>query len=1113
MLKLVTVLFGDVVGSTARAEALHPEDVQALMADYFAAMAEEIKAEGGTIEKFVGDAIMAIFGVPAAHEDDAVRAVRAARRMLDRLEIWNEAHDPARRLEIRVGVNTGDVLASGAAEGDLLVTGDAVNVAARLQQVAEPGTIVLGDRTARAVRPYFELRPVDEPLALKGKSEAVAAWLVGGELEEAEPRGVPGLAAPLVGREHELESLRTTFDRVRREGRPGLVTLLGDAGIGKSRLVREFLGPLEVDTRVLVGRCLPYGQGVTLWPLGEMLKAEAVVLDTDPADAAFAKIAQLVEASVDPKLGVDPPRTAAALASTLGLRSPDDPLGALDPRDRYRELVAAWRALLASLALRGPVVVVVEDLHWADPTMLDVLDELAERLEGPILFVCTSRPDLLRSRPEWGGGRRSFSSLPLDPLTSEESARLVAFLLDVGALSDRLRGRILERSEGNPFFLEEILRHLIDEGLLARDGDGWRAGEGIERVEIPDTVQAVILARLDLLSPEEKRVAQRAAVVGRAFWDGPLAELPEIGDLDGALRTLRRREFVVERLSSSIAGQTEFAFKHILLHDVAYESLPRRERGRAHVETAAWIERTSGERSGELAELLAHHYDAAYTYLADEDVRAKARTQLLTAAQNAHRRFAIAQGERFARRAVELSETGPERVEALEALGDLHYLAFHGDAAWRTYCEALREMPELDLHYARLAGKAALFGARWVGTMHDLPPSDEVGRVIDAGLRGAPDEGPERALLLVDRGFLLHQRDHRDDEEAEAAVRDAAAAADDLGDADLRSAALDLLQSWETDGGRYGAAYRVTLERAELIPEMTDVKEIGDTQAVAAWAAQHLGRYPEAEAHASACIERSRGIDPGSYLHGLVWRVMARFMRGDWDAALADQAEIERVAAQDPRELPAGYTIRAYAFTALCHELRGTSEKADPYIELARRYFTLRRSVHAQGSLQAPPLALALARRGLFDEALELIPLVPRSGSAGVTLEALCEIAAARGRWDDAAGLVAAAREESEVGELVALPFVADRLEGRAAAARGDAAGAAELLGRSADGFAGLGARWEDAWSRLLLAEALGADDRPRAERELGAALPVFEELGSAREIARARELLADVAV
>ena len=333
---------------------------------------------------------------------------------------------------------------------------------------------------------------------------------------------------------------------------------------------------------MLIGRCLSYGQGVTLWPLAEMLKAEAVVLDTDRAGLQPSPSSQqLVEAGIDAELAGDQFRTAAALASTLGLRPPGDPLGSLDPRDLYRELVTAWRALLASLGGQAPVVAVVEDIHWADPTMLDVLDELAGRVEGPILFLCTARPDLLRSRPDWGGGRRSFSSLPLDPLSSEDGARLVGFLLNVEALSDGVRRRILERSEGNPFFLEEILRHLIDEGLLARDGDRWLAGTAIDDIDIPDNVHAVILARLDLLSPEEKRVAQHAAVVGRAFWEGALAMLARVDDLDAALRTLRRREFVLERVSSSIGGQREFIFKHVLVRDVAYESLPRKERGRA----------------------------------------------------------------------------------------------------------------------------------------------------------------------------------------------------------------------------------------------------------------------------------------------------------------------------------------------------------------------------------------------------------------------------------------------------------------------------------------------------------------------------------------------------
>ncbi len=305
-----------------------------------------------------------------------------------------------------------------------------------------------------------------------------------------------------------------------------------------------------------------------------------------------------------------------------------------------------------------------------------------------------------------------------------------------------MRGQILERSGGNPFFLEEIVRHLINEGLLGWEGDRWQARAGIDQVEIPDNVQAVILARLDLLTPDERRVAQRAAVVGRVFWDGALARLVRVDDLDDALRTLRRREFVVERLASSIPGQREYSFKHVLTRDVAYESLPRAERGRTHAETAAWIEETSGDRAGELAELLAHHYDAAFSFLRDDELRRSARAYLLDGAENAHRRFAIQQGDRLARRAVELSEGSAERVEALEALGDLHYLAFLGDAAWRTYGEALEELSDRDPAYARVAGKATLFAARFIGTMHAVPDVDAVRRIIDRGLRAAPGRGP-----------------------------------------------------------------------------------------------------------------------------------------------------------------------------------------------------------------------------------------------------------------------------------------------------------------------------------------------------------------------------------
>jgi hypothetical protein len=395
--------------------------------------------------------------------------------------------------------------------------------------------------------------------------------------------------------------------------------------------------------------------------------------------------------------------------------------------------------------------------------------------------------------------------------------------------------------------------------------------------------------------------------------------------------------------------------------------------------------------------------------------------------------------------------------------------------------------------------------------MRELPALDEVGPVIDAGLRGAAAGSVERAALLLDRGYMLVQREGRHDAVAKEAIGAALDAAEETADANLVSAALDLEQAEHMHDGRYGDMYRSAMRRLELLPRLTDVREIADAHAMRAWSTLHLGRYRESEAAATAASERARGIDAGAYLHGLTWRVAARFMLGDWEGALADQAELERVAALDSqRDVPASFSMRAYTQTALCHFLRGDDGLSDRYVDISLRYFESRPPLYGAGpAIAIPLLAHVLALRGRFDEALAVLPLVVHSGGAGLTYQVLCEVTALREAWDEAAPLVSAAREEAAAGELLALPLYTDRLEGRTVAAAGEAEQAAVLLRRSADGFGELEAPWEEAWSRLLLGEVLLPVDREQAERELAAALTVFDALGSVREAERARAPLA----
>jgi len=1151
--KLVTVLFADVTGSTELGEKLDAERLREVMDAYFTAMRGAIEAEGGTVEKFIGDAVMAAFGVPAAHEDDPARAIRAAMRMRKRLEALNEeiARTHGVRLQMRIGVNTGEVLAVTAPRpGEAMVTGDAVNAAARLEQVAEPGQVLVGERTARAAR-GFRFRE-QGPLDLKGKAEPIPAFLLVEEEEAAvgpapEPeRGIPGIRAPLVGRDAELDVLSSLYDRVATERRPHLVTIYGDPGVGKSRLTAEFLSRVEaeqVSPTVVRGRCLPYGEGVTYWPLAEILKGLAGVLDTDSPKDVLKKLKKLGRELLTPEVATDPRRATAALAFTVGIEDPSMSFRDLPPREVRSETHSAWRSFFSALSRERPVVVVVEDIHWAGSPMLDLLDDLADHVEGPVMFVCPARPELTDRQPDWGGGKRNFSSISLDPLSAAESDRLVGLLIAVEDLPEGLRRRILERAEGNPFFLEEIVRQLVDEGRLVPEDGRWRVTGDLIDISIPDTIQAVLAARIDLLELEDKRALQFAAVVGRVFWPGPVEVL--LGGTEGledTLDRLERKELVLSRLGSSMAGQREYIFKHVLTRDVAFESIPRRERVDAHRLLAKWIEDTVGDRKLEFVELLTYHFVEGHRLTAEgprvlesrrgaaegagtvdvvEDLRQKAFEYLLLASEDARWKGALKKAINLAEQAVSLASGDRERAVAHEALGEAYSFDYQGDLAWQHLTQAidtrLTGVPEDRRAIADLCGRATEIPVRWTGWMTLIPDENEIGKYLAIGLDHAGDgDSEELARLLTIRAFLPWGARGREvsDEERREAITDgerAAAMALRLGRPSLASGALDGVAAVHLSQGMSGPALRVTERRLELLPALEkDLFEVGDIYSVLAWHAFYMGRYRDALAHATEGFERTKELPTSGPVHALTWRSLARFRLGDWDGFFADFARIQEMLGDRSAD-PPNFSARAFAAAAFVHEVQGNRVAADRFLSIVR---TLDERDTGFGATSRDIwIAMVRTRRAELEEARARLwhpslknwkePLPP-------IMEARCDLLAEAEAWNEAPSFLEEARAFAEQAELLALPFFADRLEGRAALAAQRRLVAENLLKRAAEGFASLEAPWEEARTRLFLAEAmLSARRIAEAREEIEKAWPVFQRLTSVKELARCRELLA----
>jgi class 3 adenylate cyclase/tetratricopeptide (TPR) repeat protein len=635
--KVVTVLFADLVGFTSRAESLDPEDVEAILRPYHERLRSELERHGGTVEKFIGDAVMALFGAPAAHEDDPERAVRAALAIRD----WAREEGG---LEVRIGITTGEALVTLGARpeaGEGMASGDIVNTAARLQAGARANGILVDETTYRATDRAIEYGE-SEPVEAKGKSEPVPVW----EPVQARSRLEVDVRRPktaLVGRAREVDVLDGALARVREERWPQLVTLVGEPGIGKSRLVYELFSSLEAEPDLVYwrqGRSLPYGEGVSFWSLGEMVKAQAGILETDAPAAVEEKLRTAVSSMEDPEWLV------RHLGPLVGVG------GEIELGPERDEAFSAWRRFFEELAEERPLVLVFEDLHWADDGVLDFVDHLVDWATGvPILVVATARPELLERRAGWGGGKRNATTVSLSPLSDEDTAELVASL-ETGVPAEA----VLQRAGGNPLYAEEFARMLAERGAAE---------------ELPENIQGVIAARLDGLPPEEKALLQRAAVLGKVFWLGAVEAMNGAPgrELEERLHALERKEFVRRERRSSVEGDTEFAFLHVVVRDVAYGQIPRADRADQHRRAAEWIAALG--RAEDHAEMLAHHYlqalELAEAAGMDADALIEpARRALSDAGDRAAALYAIEAAERFYDAALRLYEEGdPERARIL----------------------------------------------------------------------------------------------------------------------------------------------------------------------------------------------------------------------------------------------------------------------------------------------------------------------------------------------------------------------------------------------------------------------------------------------------------------
>jgi class 3 adenylate cyclase/tetratricopeptide (TPR) repeat protein len=1180
--RVVTILFADLVDSTTLADGIDAEELRTLLAIFFALMAERIRWHGGTVEKFIGDAIMGIFGLPRAHEDDPARAIRAAidmQQALTQLNAERRAADSASPLlQMRIGINTGDVIAAtGPAEGrDFLITGDPVNVAARLQQVAEPGTVLVGPRTYRYTQGIVEYRALS-PVLLKGKPRPIRVWQALSMIDTspvplARSRSLDPPSTPFVGRDVEISLMNSLYARVVNDRQPHVITILGVPGIGKTRLAREFTNQISRDVSsptLLSGRCALYGEGITFWPIIEMLHNFSGITSTTPPELAQAKIADCVRRVFNEAgLKEDPLPVANLLGYTIGFETQGQQLDLpADPKLIQIKLGRAWQRFFEAIATYHPLILMIDDIQWADDALLALLDFIVLRSSGkPILIICTARTEILQRRIAWGTGKRNYTTLGLEPLNEAQSNQMLDAFLDYTILPAELRINVLQRAEGNPFFIEEIVRMLIERGVLIEDDDchwqvseQWKGNDEALDPVIPDTIQGVVAARLDLLTPDERDVLSHAAVIGRTFWANAVISMTSYlprEHVDAILHELVTKGLIApvqrerRRIVSLGGDEQQYTFTHIMTRDVAYDTIPRARRAHEHEQFAEWLKHFAAGRESQYAEPLALHYEEYYRQAGlarsrnverRREVCEKVVHYIEIAGDEARKRYAIALAINLYTRAIVLlrDQQTPERIlmtRLLRKRGDVRTLGTDGDGAWSDFRAALQrwlvddkgqtrsldEMAQLNAEERRtgmrLYRRLVLLPARYPSWFHHIPPSDELHAYLDAGLRLAEQSGSEDSLdrisLLTAKTFYWWSNPQKRGPDDIKSALDAAEEAVELAERKRAprhaSEALDALGNMQAMTTNLVGYLKSQVRRLYWARRIDDHNEIIDIHCEVSSAHQMVGEYAQAIEHAKTALRMAEEID-NSTLQGQALQrlVIAYYEQDSWPETIADG---ERLIAIGPRTTLITQNHYRWGVLAFAIALARTGQK--DRLDHVIRTLTLLPPVHYEAQYVQVFRARLLLAQGEYSEP-ESILQAALENTAGrhsypALLAELAELGARQGRRDLTEKY---GQRAVMVGERSGArkPYAqALRARGLVALSDGHMAEARQDLENALERFIQLETHWEEARTRYALAGWWRRQpEQEFANAELIRALQLFENCGAVRDIARARAALA----